>query len=326
MSIKTEKTIGFLGLGTMGFPMCYGLSKAGFRMILPAYRRSVDQAAGYSPLAKDETEKTALIDEMLKNGAVAATSQKELLEQVDIVMISMPTSRQVEALVLAADGILANLRPGGIVIDLTSADASSTRKLSAMLLEKGIEMLDAPISGGNVGATNQTLSVMIGGKKEVFQTCREIFDTIGDPQKVTYVGPSGAGDIIKSANNYLSSMCLIASTEAIAVAAKAGIDPHVAARVISQSGGCSQAVTYKYPELVFPGKNMGMSVNLMLKDIRLFKEAACGMDVPAFLASQLYEVFHLPVAEDKGNVDFVYLVEMYEKWSGVKLRGIDGEA
>lgn len=69
-----------------------------------------------------------------------------------------------------------------------------------------------------------------------------------------------------------------------------------------------------------------MSVNLMLKDIRLFKEAACGMDVPAFLASQLYEVFHLPVAEDKGNVDFVYLVEMYEKWSGVKLRGIDGEA
>ena len=81
MSIKTEKTIGFLGLGTMGFPMCCGLSKAGFRMILPAYRRSVDQAAGYSPLAKDETEKTALIDEMLKNGAVAAVSQKELLEQ-----------------------------------------------------------------------------------------------------------------------------------------------------------------------------------------------------------------------------------------------------
>ena len=154
MSVKTKKTIGFLGLGTMGFPMCYGLSKAGFRMILPAYRRTVDQAAGYSPLAKDEAEKSALIDEMLQNGAVAAASQKELLEQADIVMISMPTSRQVEALVLAEDGILANLRPGGIVIDLTSADASSTRKLSAMLLEKGVEMLDAPISGGNVGATN----------------------------------------------------------------------------------------------------------------------------------------------------------------------------
>ena len=145
MSVKTKNTIGFLGLGTMGFPMCYGLSKAGFRMILPAYRRTVDQAAGYSPLAKDEAEKSALIDEMLQNGAVAAASQKELLEQADIVMISMPTSRQVEALVLAEDGILANLRPGGIVIDLTSADASSTRKLSAMLLEKGVEMLDAPI-------------------------------------------------------------------------------------------------------------------------------------------------------------------------------------
>ena len=88
MSVKTKKTIGFLGLGTMGFPMCYGLSKAGFRMILPAYRRTVDQAAGYSPLAKDEAEKSALIDEMLQNGAVAAASQKELLEQADIVTVS----------------------------------------------------------------------------------------------------------------------------------------------------------------------------------------------------------------------------------------------
>ena len=325
MSIKTEKCVGFLGLGTMGFPMCFGLYKAGFRMVLPAYRREVDQAAGFSPLAPDEAAKTALIDEMLSKGAQAAASQKDLLEKADVVMISMPTSRQVEALMTAEDGILANLRPGGIVIDLTSADASSTRRLSAMLLEKGIEMLDAPVSGGNVGASNQTLSVMIGGKEEVFQTCKEIFDTIGDPEKITYVGPSGAGDIIKSANNYLSSMCLIASTEAIAVAAKAGIDPHVAAKVISQSGGCSQAVTYKYPKLVFPGKDMGMSVNLMLKDIRLFKEAANSMDVPAFMASQLYEVFHLPVAEEKGNTDFVYLVEMYEKWSGVKLRGIDCE-
>ena len=95
--------------------------------------------------------------------------------------------------------------------------------------------------------------------------------------------------------------------------------------MISQSGGSSQAVTYKYPKLVFPGKNMGMSVNLMLKDIRLFREAAQGMDVPAFLAAQLYELFHLPVAEGKGNDDFVYLVEMYEKWAGVKLRGIDEE-
>jgi len=325
MSIKTEKKIGFLGLGTMGFPMCYGLSKDGFKIILPTYRREIDQAAGFSPLAPDETAKTALIDEMLSKGAAEAASQKELLEEADIVMISMPTSRQVEALVMAEEGILANLRSGGIVIDLTSADASSTRRLSKMLMDKGIEMLDAPVSGGNTGASSQTLSVMIGGKETVFQTCREIFDTIGDPEKVTYVGPSGAGDTIKSANNYLSSMCLVASTEAIAVAAKAGIDPHVAAKVISQSGGSSQAVTYKYPKLVFPGKNMGMSVNLMLKDIRLFKDAAHSMDVPAFMASQLYEVFHLPSAEDKGNVDFVYLVEMYEKWSGVKLRGIDHE-
>ena len=109
------------------------------------------------------------------------------------------------------------------------------------------------------------------------------------------------------------------------VAAKAGIDPHTAVKVIAGSGGRNDAVMYKYPNLVFPGKDMGMSVNLMLKDVNLFCETAKAQDVPAFIANQVYQLWHIPVAEELGTKDFSCFVEMYEKWCGVKLHGIDKE-
>ena len=133
----SKEKIGFIGLGTMGFAMCYGLFKSGFSMVLPTYRREIDQSAGFIPLAPNLEAKIALYDEMLNNGCEGAENSAELFAKSDFIMISMPTSRQVEMNMYGEEGILANARPGTVVIDLTSGDASVTQKLCKECAENG---------------------------------------------------------------------------------------------------------------------------------------------------------------------------------------------
>lgn len=321
----SKEKIGFIGLGTMGFAMCYGLFKSGYSMVLPTYRREIDQAGSFTPLVPTLEAKTAAYDEMLSGGCEGASDPADLFKKSDVIMISMPTSKQVEMNVYGEEGILENAKAGTVVIDLTSADASSTRKIAADLDKKGIEILDAPISGGQAGAINQTLTVMVGGKKEIYEKVLPILHTIGNPEKVTYVGPSGAGDAIKCINNFLSCTCLLASTEALTVAAKAGIDPKVATQVIGSSGGSSNATTYKFPSLIFTGQGMNMGVDLMMKDIGLFVSLAKDMKVPSFYGSTSYQMFDIQSSSGNGRTDFSCVVRMFEEWTGVKLWNIDNE-
>jgi len=322
---KAAKTLGFMGLGTMGFPICYGLAKSGFKMVLPTYRRDVDQKGGFSPKIPDEATKSAMYDEMLANGAVPAADMAALCVASDVILISMPTSRQVEMLVNAPDGILANAKPGTVVLDLTSADPNSTRKLAKTLAEKDITLLDCPISGGAAGAFNQTLSVMVGGDEAVFEASKPVLETLGDPAKIFYVGPSGAGDTLKSANNFLSACCTAATTEALMVCAKAGIDPRVANKVISVSGGKSDASMRKYPQTIFAGKRISFAMQLMLKDIHLFNLSAKEFNVPNFFGNTTYQVWNIPAIERGGQNDSSNLIDKYEEWCGVKVSGLDAD-
>jgi 3-hydroxyisobutyrate dehydrogenase-like beta-hydroxyacid dehydrogenase len=316
-----HKVIGFLGLGTMGFPMCYNLFKDGYPIVLPTFRMEIDANSGFSPLVPDYKKKKGLIEEMLRSGVTKASSLKELVGASDIILMSMPTSKQVEELVLASDGILLNARKGTIVIDLTSADPASTKKINLLMTEKEIEMLDAPVSGGVNGAINQTLAIMVGGKEAVFKKCRPIFNVIGKKEKIFYVGPSGAGHTLKVANNFLSSCCLVATTEAIMVAAKAGISPQRAVEVISNSGGRSDATMNKYPNCVLPDKEFNFALNLMSKDIGLFTQVAKELQVPAFLSNIVHQLWGIPIAKGEGEMDMMNIIKMYEQWCGVKLRG-----
>jgi 3-hydroxyisobutyrate dehydrogenase-like beta-hydroxyacid dehydrogenase len=316
-----SKVIGFLGLGTMGFPMCYNLSKNGYSLILPTYRMEIDASSGFSSLAPDYRSKLAVFNDMLMVGAKGASSLEELVVNSDIILISLPTSQQVEELVLAPDGILQNARKGTIVIDMTSADPMSTKKLSRLLAEKGIEMLDAPVSGGAPGAINQTLAIMVGGNEEIFEKCRPVLETLGKKEKVTHVGPNGAGHTLKAANNFLSSCCLVATTEAIMVATKAGISPQKAIEVITGSGGRSDASMNKYPNYIFPNKSFNFTLNLMSKDIGLFNEAAKELKVPAFISNIVYQLWNIPIARGEGQEDLMNIIKMYEQWCGVKVRG-----
>lgn len=315
----SKEKIGFVGLGTMGFAMCFGLYKSGFSMVLPTYRREIDQSCSFIPMAPDEAAKTALYDEMLNNGCEGASSPADLFAKSDYIMISMPTSKQVEMNVYGEDGILTNARPGTVVIDLTSADSSSTRKIYKDLKDRGIDLIDAPVSGGQIGATNQTLSVMAGGDRDVFEKCRPILETIGLPEKVKYAGPSGAGDAIKCINNNLSCTILLATTEALSVAAKAGIDPKVACEILNGSGASSNSTAHKFPNLIFTGQGMNMAVDLMMKDLGLYTTLARETKVPCFYGNMSYQMFDILSSSGRGGIDFSNVVKMYEDWTGVKL-------
>lgn len=323
MSDLKEKKFGFLGWGAIGFPICYGLVKSGYTVYLPTYRQASAMKHGYSDLVPNAEAKTAAVDWMLANGGVATSSQKELLENSDILVFSLPKSAQVEDTILGKDGVLEVCKPGTVIIDMTSADAVSTKKLAALCEAKGIELLDAPVSGGTTGAAKQTLTIMCGGKKETFDAMKPILDVMGAPEKVVYMGPSGSGDMIKCANNFLSSCCAAATSEAIAVCAQAGIDPHIAAHVIATSGGTNHAATTKFPNIVFPGKNWNFSLGLMSKDVGLFNSAAKDMGIPSLFGNLTAQVLCMPKAELGDDADCIEVQKMYEKWAKVQLCGID---
>ena len=208
---------------------------------------------------------------------------------------------------------------------MTSADAVSTKKLAAVLEKKGIELLDAPVSGGTSGAAAQTLTIMCGGKEETFHAVKPVLDVMGSPDKVTYMGPSGSGDMIKCANNFLSACCAAATTEAVAVCAKAGIDPHLAVQVIGASGGTNHAATMKFPNIVFPGKNWNFSLGLMSKDVGLFNSASKDMGIPSLFGNLTAQILAIPKAEDGDDADCIQVQKLYERWAKVGLCGIDAE-
>lgn len=309
MELK-EKKIGFFGLGNMGLPMCQGMVKDGWNIVLPTFR----------PARTPELK--AAVDEMLAKGAESSESQVEMISKCDMFVFSLPKSQQVEDLVLGADGILAHGKPGTIIVDATSADPMSTKKLAAVLQEHGMDIIDCPVSGGVGGAAKQTLTIMVGGRKETFEYCRPILDTLGDPEKVMYIGPSGSGDMIKCANNFLSACCAAATTEAVAVCGKAGIDPETAIRVISSSGGASNASTAKFPNLFFQGKPWNFALELMYKDIGLFNTTAKELNIPAFFGQATAQVWNIPIAEVGGKEDCIHVQNTYERWSGTKMCGI----
>lgn len=322
MEIKKLK-IGFLGLGTMGFCVAHGLVESGYSLILPTYRRDQDIQIGHSQMVPTPELKDKLYGEMLEKGAEGSESQVDLIARSDVIMTMMPNSRIVEAVMYGEDGILNNAKKGSLVIDFTSADASSTQKLAKELEEKGIDILDAPVSGGNEGAAAQSLTIMVGGKKEVFEQYLSIFHTVGNPEKVMYIGPHGAGDIIKCCNNYLSCLCLVATTEALTVAVKNGIDPHIANNVISSSGGRSDASLHKYPDIAFLGRDFHGTLGMMLKDMGLFTQAAKDKQIPALMGNTIYQFWNMchnkyGAAADMGNV-----IREFEQWCDVKLYGID---
>lgn len=247
----SDDTIGFIGTGRMGVPMAGHLLTAGCRLLVHDLRQ---ESAG----------------SLLARGARWASTPRAVAEGARTVITIVPSSREVEALVAAMQPALG---PGHLLIDMTSADPSSTRRLAQEVQARGARLIDAPVSGGVRGAEQATLSIMVGGDAADLERARPLLERMG--RRIFHVGGVSTGHAMKLVNNVTSAACLTASAEAIIVAVRAGIDPARAVEIIAASSGKSDAVERKFPQFILPGTyDSGFAMALMAKDVTAFLRLA----------------------------------------------------
>lgn len=295
-----NKKIGFIGLGNMGNPMAKNLLKA-----------------GYSLTVYDLVE--AAVNDVVKSGAIKADTPKSVAETSDVVILSLPTSKIIESVVLGEDGVLEGLKKGNILIDMSSAEPSSTRKMCEILKEQGVDMLDAAISGGPTGAAVGQLSIMVGGATEVFAKYKPILDVLGN--NVYHVGEVGAGHTLKAVNNLLYGAIFVATCESIVLGVKAGIDAKILLDVISTSAGRNFAVDVKFKGNVLNRDfNPGFSADLLNKDMGIALNMAKEMNYPVSLCSYAKDIITEGQLNGYGKMDHTAIVQKYEKLAGVVVK------
>ena len=270
MSDADGARVGFVGLGNMGGRIT---------------RRIV--AAGHPVLGYDVDPTRAA-----ESGAAAALSPAGVSEGADIVLLSLPDSPVVEAVVLGDDGILPAARPGQVVVDLSTSSPSSTVELHRRLGERGVDFVDAGISGGAAAAEQGTLTIMAGGSEEALDRVRPVLGTFS--ARIFHMGASGAGHTAKLLNNFLNGISLAATAEVMVAARKAGLELHAFLDVLNNSSGVNFATLNRFPKIV-DGDYLegGLTGNLMLKDLRLYAELARELDVRTPTAGGCIEAFEL---------------------------------
>jgi 3-hydroxyisobutyrate dehydrogenase-like beta-hydroxyacid dehydrogenase len=274
-------------------------------------------AAGHTVAAYDLS--TERLEEMGKLGAFQAKSPKEVAEKADFILLSLPDSTAIERAVLGPEGIIHGVSKGAILIDTSSAQPLSTKKIAAELKRIGVEMLDAPVSRGVQGAESGTLSMMVGGDPGILKKCKPFLAALATD--IYPVGGTGAGHILKMLNNFVSSTCYLITTEAIALGTKAGLDPRLINSVVNGSSGRSYATEKRFPEQVFTGKlNSGFSIRLMHKDVTMALELAQQLMVPTPIGAGTVQVYTRAMAEGLGEKDNMHLVEIMEQLAKVKVR------
>jgi 2-hydroxy-3-oxopropionate reductase len=297
-----KKTIGFIGLGIMGKPMAINIMKAGFPLVV--FSRS-----------------KASVEEMVKAGALSETSPKGVGEKSEVLITMLPDSPEVEQVILGSDGVIQGIKPGAVVIDMSSINPLVTQKIAQELEKKDVEMLDAPVSGGDIGAIQGTLSIMVGGKERVFQGCMDIFKVIG--KNISYVGGIGSGGYIKLVNQVIGALNMAAIGEAFCLGIKAGLDPQLIYSVVRGGMAGNQLLEVKAP-IIFGRKfKPGFKAKLHYKDISNALCAAKGLGVPLPLTSLVQEFLVSLISQGRGEDDNSVLVTFFEKMSGVEIKPKD---
>ncbi|MBX6331712.1 MAG: NAD(P)-dependent oxidoreductase [Gemmatimonadaceae bacterium] len=292
--------ISFLGLGAIGAPMARHFTAPAFELtVWNRTRARADAFARGTP-------------------ARVAATPADAARGAAFVITCLPTSREVEALLDGPDGLLAGLARGTTLIDCTSGDPATSRRIAARLAEHGVDFMDAPVSGGVSGAEQGTLTVMCGGDAEVFARIRPVIDAFGE--KLVHCGPVGAGHALKSVNNALLAVHVWSTAEGLAALARAGVSPAVALEVINASSGRSNTSQNLFPERVltraFPRT---FRLALLDKDVGIAAQVAREGRVPSpllQLTSELFGIAHRALGEEADHVEAVRLIE---QWAGVEL-------
>lgn len=292
--------IGFIGLGIMGEPMCRNLMKAGY-------------ACTVNTRTKSRAEK------LLSEGAVWSESPKDTAVKSDVIITIVTDTPDVEKVILGEDGIIEGISPGSVVIDMSTISPSATQAMAAALKEKGADMLDAPVSGGDTGAIAGTLSIMVGGKQEAFDRCLPVFEAMG--KSINLIGDHGAGQMTKLCNQVAVSVANLAMAEALILAAKAGLDMEKMLAAISGGAAGSWQLSNLAPRIIKRDFDPGFMVKLQQKDLRLVLGAASelGLGLPG--ASLAHQLFNAVEAAGEGDEGTQALVKSLERMSGVEVRG-----
>ena len=291
--------VGFIGLGIMGKPMCKNLLKAGYEQIV--FNRSKGS-----------------VDELVTAGAKGAASPKAVAEQADVIITMLPNSPQVKEVILGESGVIEGARKGAVVIDMSSIAPLVSREVAGKLAEKGVEMLDAPVSGGEPKAIDGTLSVMVGGKKEVFEKCYPIIKSMA--ASVVLVGDIGAGNVTKLANQIIVALNIAAMSEALVLATKAGVEPELVYQAIRGGLAGSTVLDAKAPLVMDRKFNPGFRINLHIKDLNNVLETSHELNVPLPLTASVMEMMQALKVDGMGDLDHGSLVLFYEKMAKVEVK------
>ncbi|MFH1925402.1 MAG: 3-hydroxyisobutyrate dehydrogenase [Chloroflexota bacterium] len=298
------KKLGFIGLGNMGKGMALNLARAGYPLTVHDIRPEP-------------------VQELVQAGAKAAGSPREVAENSEIVITMVTSSPHVEQIMFGPDGVLAGLKKGNIIIDMSTIDPIVTRKVAAAAAEKGIDMMDAPVSGAPPKAADGTLSIMVGGKKEIFDQCKPVLEVMGE--KIIHVGEVGMGEVVKLANNLAAAIAGIGVFEGFLFGVKLGADPRVLYEVMSASSGNSWVLQTRvpYPNVIpqSPANNdfaPGFTADLMAKDLGLILSAAEATKIPLLAGSLTRQLVEAARAAGFGNKDWSVVAKIIQQLAGEK--------
>jgi 2-hydroxy-3-oxopropionate reductase len=294
-------TVGFVGLGIMGRPMLRNLIKAGHTVV----------AFGRTP---------AKLDAAVADGAQRCSSNADVGARAEIVITMLPDGPEVEEVVLGPDGILSGSKPGSLIIDMSSISPLVSRKIATACAEKGVDFLDAPVSGGEPKAVDGTLAIMVGGKPEVFSKAEPILKGMGSTVSLT--GPVGAGNTTKLANQIMVACNIAAMGEALALATRCGLNPEVVVSAVKAGLAGSAVLNTKGPMLIARNFKPGFRINLHQKDLRNALETAEANSVCLPLTAQVQQMISSLIADGKGDIDHSAIATFVESASHVEVKAL----
>jgi len=294
-----SQTIGFIGLGLMGRPMAKNLLKAGYKLVV-------------------NSRSQGPVDDLVASGATRALTAADVARQASVIITMVPDSPDVELVLDGSNGVFTALQPGTIIIDMSSIAPGFAQRLAARAQSFGATMLDAPVSGGDIGAINGTLSIMVGGDAEAFARVKPILDVMGNPEKVVHIGDAGSGQLCKLCNQMVIGGTLAVVAEALALARKAGVD---ASRVREALlGGFAQSrVLEVHGERALKGTfKPGFKTHLFAKDMRNVVSTLAEKEVPAPVTAVVQQLLHATMAAGRGEDDNSIMAKTVFDIAGLK--------
>ncbi len=289
--------IGLIGLGIMGKPMAKNILKAGYDLTVNDLHRES-------------------VDEVVSCGAKAA-GNREIGESCDIVLTMLPNSPHVKSVMLGEEGVANYMKAGSIFVDMSSINPMASKEIYAVLQEKGIEMLDAPVSGGEPKAIDGSLSFMVGGKQEVFEKCKSLLETMG--ASVVRCGDVGAGNTTKLANQIIVACNIQALAEALTLAQKAGVDPKLVFEAIKGGLAGSTVMNAKAPMMLAGNDKPGFKIDLHIKDLNNALDCAHSVGAPVPMTAEVQEILQWLHNHESGQKDHSAIAQYYEYLTDIQI-------